>query len=296
MILSAPKTKEGQNNPAAATALPRQENNSYVFQRYKNHSELSDQQAQQEVIKNSVQSKEMSNYQNIVDNSTHQNAITQLQAVADNYNETFSTQRKPNQPLDNETLSQWLPDGIVAQHKTSDASILNTSQQPAQLQGVVQLQGEAMERIATCTSTLWNGVKTLTVAGHEKKILPVILNSLSLLVAAIRYARDDKSIGAQFGTAFVTLLTAAEAAWTAVDEWKSATGSGKGLWDKRVGAMEKLATVFTLLASTIGIPINATTGAFIAAAGVGSIKVLRSAYDAFAKWYWPADDNGYEDL
>jgi hypothetical protein len=150
-----------------------------------------------------------------------------------------------------------------------------------QRQAVAQLaENEKMEAVKAILIKLFNLLK----AGHNNKTIPLLLNALSALVTAIRYVRNDNSTGATVGTSLVALSLAVDAAITAVQEWRAATGEGKDLWKKRVDALEKLSTVFVQAAGIFTFPFNPTTGAFIVAIGLGSIKVLRSGYDALADY------------
>lgn len=156
--------------------------------------------------------------------------------------------------------------------------------QPAFLSGtgVVQLDGNWTDVLKNLFGKLWELIKK----AHTTKVLPAILYVLDVMTVAIRYALEDDSVGAQFGTGLLALATGIEAAVTAVEEWRAATGTSKEVADKRASALEKLVTVLVLIASTIGIPIDPKVGAFISAVGLGSVKILRGAYDIFAQWYW----------
>jgi Domain of unknown function (DUF4157) len=151
----------------------------------------------------------------------------------------------------------------------------------AQLMGnVIQLEGESgVEKFKALCAKLWDLIKL----AHTTKFAPMILNLLGLMTAAIRYARQDNSVGAQFGAGFLTLLTAIDASVTAVEEWKSATGEGKDLWKKRVDAIEKVTTMLILAASIFALPFNPTIGAAIGTIGAGAVKVLRGGYDFLAQ-------------
>jgi hypothetical protein len=144
--------------------------------------------------------------------------------------------------------------------------------------GVVQLEGP-WDTIKDLCSKLWELIKK----SHTTKTAPAVLNILNLMTAAIRYARDDSSVGAQIGTGILTLLTALDAAVTAVEEWNAATGEGKDLWKKRVDAIEKVTSALILAASLFALPFSPTLGAAIGTIGAASVKVLRGGYDWLAQ-------------
>jgi hypothetical protein len=151
---------------------------------------------------------------------------------------------------------------------------------------VIQRDGMALakEKITAAATKLWELIKS----AHTTKAAPAILNSLSLITAAVRYARNDTSVGATFGTSLLALLTAAEAAWTAVEEWQAATGEGKALWDKRVGAIEKVTTTLIVAASIFALPFSPSIATALAGIGTAGVKVLRSGYDWLANRVWNA--------
>ncbi len=205
------------------------------------------------------------------------NTDTGLESEADRMGAQALTQRFAMQSVAQAAVSQLYP--MVAQR-----AVLSTGQ-VIQLSGnVIQFEGGAIDKIKEVAAMLWDLIKK----AHTTKVAPLILNALSLMTAAIRFAINDTSVGAQFGTGLLTLLTAVEAAWTAVEEWQAAEGEGKDLWKKRVDAIEKVTTSLILAASMFALPFNPTIAAAIGGIGAGSVKLLRSGYDAFANWYWGA--------
>jgi hypothetical protein len=138
---------------------------------------------------------------------------------------------------------------------------------------------DATELIQDACGKLWELIK----AAHTTNAAALILNGLSVLALAVRYARSDNSIGAQIGSGLVGLLLAIDSAVTAAEEWKNADGEGKDIWKKRVDAIEKVTTTLVMAASIFALPFNPVVGGAIGAIGVAAIKTLRSGYDVLAK-------------
>ena len=149
-----------------------------------------------------------------------------------------------------------------------------------QRQEVAQLNGDKIEAVKSIVFKIINLIR----AGHNNKVNPLLLNLLNTLVITIRYLRKDNSIGASIGSGFVSLLIAVEAAVTAVEEWKAADSGGNDIGKKRADALEKLAVVIVQAGSMFTLPFNSITGVFVGAIGLGSIKMLRSGYDAYANY------------
>ncbi len=155
-----------------------------------------------------------------------------------------------------------------------------------QRQAAIQLEPGACESLGALCVRL----KDLIVSAHNNKSIPLILGVLNLMTTAIRYAREDTSVGAQFGSGLLAVAIAIDAAATAVQQWQAADGQGKEQWKKRADALEKLVMVLITAATVVVIPINPTVAGFVGAVGAGGIQVLRSVYDIAADYWWPSEE------
>jgi len=160
----------------------------------------------------------------------------------------------------------------------------------AQLAAVVQLQDGLpaliLEKLKAAVAWLWSAIK----AGHDRALLAPILTLLNGLVSLLRGYHNEDSTGGSTGAGILLAIQALEAAWTAVDEWNAATGEGKELWDKRVAGLSKVATALALVATAFAIPINPWVGTLIGIGGPAGVAFLEQTYGAFAKWWWPANE------
>jgi hypothetical protein len=144
--------------------------------------------------------------------------------------------------------------------------------------GIEQLSGLSGDIHETLTNAFWKLWKLLK-ASHNNKTLPLLLNILNVITVAVRYAKEDSSMGAQIGAGVLAISTLADAAVTAVEEWKIATDEGKDLWKKRVDALEKVSKLLVQIATVIGLPIDPVVGFFIRAVGTATITTLRQKYN-----------------
>ena len=180
-------------------------------------------------------------------------------------------------------------------HLVTQRSPMNTTDVTQLAGNVIQLEGEWIETFKGLCVNLWDLIKK----SHTTKTAPAILNILILMTSIIRTVRDDSSVGAQFGSGLLVLLTSLDAAVTAAEEWNAATGEGKELWKTRADAVEKVVNAVIIAATLFTLPFSVTTGTLIGVLGGAGVKAVRGVYDWVAHnvvWRESANQEGYVEV